>query len=132
MAQLETKFNEELMKIYGWSKNKNFRVVDTIPTKHPFCITHHHVGWCSDHCGGILDIEAMEIANAYKSGCGTCGASISEHKSALLVQCLKEPTNDNKYGKELHAYLKKIIKFEHFKSKKYEGAALMSSFKKEE
>lgn len=63
---------------------------------------------------------------------GKCQMTMKQHPNALLVQCLKEPTNDNKYGKELQAYLKKIIKLEHFKSKKYEGAALMSSFKKEE
>jgi len=134
-AKSESKFNEELIKIYGRSAKGNFGVVDTWPEKHAYCIGPKHLEYSE---GMYLDVQGAEKKGAV---CCTCEAAFKirdtnkimtwdEHKTGLLVQCLVEPTNDNAEGKELHVYLKKCIKMKHFIKESYIGFVLLDSFKK--
>ncbi len=121
---------------------ETFGVVDTWPEKHAYCIGSKLVGFAADRFGGMLTEECIRAAEKEKSiYCATCEAAYKrrdtdkvmdydEHKSGLLIQCLQKPTNDNVYGKELTAYMKKCIKLEHFKKQKYVGFLMLDSFSK--
>lgn len=130
MSKSEENFDKDLMKVYGWSKNKNFRVVDTLPEKHAYCITPKHVTYASDHHGGMLGEEAIKGAEKEGVDCGVreCIMKYEDHKHGLVVQCLKEPKNKNKFGKECQTYLKKIVKTNHFKEHDYIGVVLLESW----
>lgn len=110
---------------YGESEHGNFKVVDSIPLDHAFCVTASHIAYAAQHCCGILDEHALE-----ESGipCGVKGCQLSpkEHKYALLISGaaeLTEPDDVTKPNPELHAYLLKI-KDECIKNG-YEGFAFM-------
>ena len=141
-TKIEEKFNKDLIKIYGRSKNGTFGVVDTMPEKHAYCIGAKLVAFAADHHGGMLTEEAIrDFEKVEKHYCETCEAAFKrrdtdkvmdydEHLSGLLIQCLQKPSNDNEYGKELQAYMKEVIKKEHFKKQKYIGFMMLDSFTK--
>lgn len=140
-AKSETKFNDELIKIYGRSAKENFGVVDTWPEKHAYCIGSKLVAFASDKFMGILGEDAIQAAEKEDIWCETCVTAFKrrdtdkimtwdEHKTGLLVQCLVQPSNDNPEGKELQQYLKKCIKIKHFIKGSYIGFALLDNFKK--
>ena len=75
-----------------YPKTEQFEVVDTIGVPHPFCITHHHVGWAADRFSGRLGKEAIQALEASKGGrpsCGVpgCNLTFDQHEQALLVRC---------------------------------------------
>jgi len=119
--------NKELVKIYGRSDKGNFGIIDTIGVPHPFMIGTKHVAYASDHHMGMLGKETME-----EVPCEICHMTFTEgkHETALLLECLKEPKNKTAAGKEAQEYLKKIIKFKHFKKNKYAGVTLLDRFSK--
>lgn len=121
----ESKFNEELMKEYGWSKNSNFRVVDTIGVPHPFVIGTKHVVHAYDNHGGMLGEATMKAIP-----CDGCHQPYDKHETALLVQCLIDVKNDTKEAKELTAYMKQCMEKQHFKDNEYKGFVLMDGFTK--
>ena len=141
-TKTESKFNEELIKIYGRSSKGTFGVVDTWPEKHPYCIGNKLVSFAAERFGGMLTEDAIRAAEKEKSiYCATCERAFKdrdidqpmdfdEHLSGLLIQCLQKPSNDNEYGKELTAYMKECIKMEHFKKQKYVGFLMLDSFTK--
>ena len=49
-----------------YPKTGQFEITDTIGVPHPFCITHHHVGYAADHCGGQLGKTAIEAYETKK------------------------------------------------------------------
>jgi hypothetical protein len=95
-------------KFAHYPKTEFFEVVDTIGVPHPFCITHHHVGWASDHHCGQLGSEAIEAyeKSTGRTSCGVrgCNLKYAQHEQALLVRC---KTKDNDLTK---AYLESIVK----------------------
>lgn len=136
MSQL-TDEQKNLIKIYGRSAKRNFGIIDTISVQHPYCIGTRHVGWASDHFMGMLGEDAIRDAEKHGIHCETCGGrgstkilSYDEHETGLLVECLKKAENKKPEGKELQVYLKKCIKIQHFKKKKFAGFALLDRFSK--
>ncbi len=141
-TKVEEKFNKDLIKIYGRSSKGTFGVVDTMPEKHAYCIGAKLVAFASDRFSGMLTEEAIRAAEKEKSiYCETCERAFKrrdinqpmdydEHLTGLLIQCLQKPSNDNEYGKELQAYMKEVIKKEHFKKQKYIGFMMLDSFTK--
>lgn len=142
-TQSETKYNKELIKIYGRSAKANFGVVDTMPEKHSYCIGSKLVAFAADRFGGMLTEEAIRAFEKEKNHyCETCETAYKrrdidqpmdydEHLSGLLIQCLEKPENDNEFGKELTAYMKKVIKMKHFIKQKYVGFMMLDNFTKE-
>lgn len=78
---------------YPDSPSGRFKVIDSIPTSHAYCITPKHVRIASDDHGGMLDESAIEDAERRGAKCGTCKGKLAykEHESALLVECAIEP-----------------------------------------
>ncbi len=136
--ETESKFNKDIMKEYGWSRKNNFRAVDTFAAEPhnpmPYCITPRHL----EGEGMYLDEDRIrEAEKRYGAHCGIrmdngglCQVPYDDHHSGLIIQCLKEPKNDSPTGKELQAYMKKIMKFPHFKKHGYVGFTLLDSFSK--
>ena len=96
---------------FGESENKNFRVIDTIPVPHPYCITPKHLSRNRIY----LDADAIREAESNGAKCDICKhqynkglipkiLSFDEHKKALLIECDIE-IKDNS---ELKDYLLKI------------------------
>lgn len=110
MAEEEKK--QELQKKYGKSEKENFRVIDTIPVPHPYCITPRHVAHAARRFAGILSAGAVEDAEKHGARCDTCKGRLKfkEHEIALLVECRTEiKGEDGQVDPELHAYLKSIV-----------------------
>lgn len=107
------------IKSFGESKNKNFKVKDSIGVPHPYCITPTHLKYNE---GMYLDIEETEKKGAK---CGICKGKLTykEHEQALIIECKKDFKKDEKLEKELREYLNKI-KGEAEK-KKYAGFTFM-------
>jgi len=126
MSQLSVE-QKKLIKIYGRSAKGNFGVIDTIGVPHPYMVGTKHVVHASDHHMGMLGKETMEVIP-----CEICHKTFTDgkHETALLLECLKEPKNHTAVGKEAEVYLKKIIKFKHFKKNKFVGVTLLDSFSK--
>lgn len=78
-------------KIAKYPKTDLFEVADTMGVPHPFCITHHHVAWASDHHSGMLGREAIEayerMTNRPSCGVTRCNLMYSGHEQALAVRC---------------------------------------------
>lgn len=99
---------EKEIKLFGISKDNNFKVIDSIGVPHPYCISSKHLE-LNDSI--YLDIEGAESKGAKCDIClklnskdGTNILSYKEHKQALLIECKKEI----KRSKELKDYLNKI------------------------
>ena len=113
-------------KIYGQSKKGNFKIIDELPTPHPYCITAKHVEIASDHFGGMLGESAIERAEEQGVVCDICRKLVrdgkqkevlkfKQHEKALLVECKAEIAKDKlekdgkrKMNPELFAWLKSI------------------------
>jgi hypothetical protein len=74
---------------YSQSNNGNFKVIDSIGVPHPYCIGPGHVGYASDHHGGMLGESAIRGAEGRGIYCCTCKGELSydEHEQALVVEC---------------------------------------------
>lgn len=108
---LEEEKKQELQQKYGKSEKSNFRVIDTIPVPHPYCITPRHVGHAADRFGGLLSPKALEDAEKHGARCDICKGRLKfkEHETALLIECRAEiKGKDGKVDPELHAYLLRI------------------------
>jgi len=75
-------------KLKKYRKTSKFKVIDTIPVPHPYCITPKHVVFAShNHCGILGELA---ITEGEKQGifCGICKGKLSykQHETALLVQ----------------------------------------------
>jgi len=116
------KGKQELIKIYGRSAKGNFGIIDTISVTHPYCIGPKHIQYST---GMYLDIPEAEKKGAR---CCTCQDILSKHETALVVECLKEPQQNNNHGAELQTYLKKVVKKKHFKEKGFVGVTLLDKF----
>jgi len=90
---------------YGESAKGNFKVIDTLATVHPYCITPRHISVASDS-GGMLNDAAIKEAEKRGASCGVRGCTLSyeEHETVLLIEC-KEYINNNA---ELNEYLLSI------------------------
>lgn len=76
-------------KIKKYPKTEFFEIIDTIGVPHPFCITHHHVGFASDNHMGMLGREAiMDYERKHGQSCGIkdCNLRYEEHEQALAVK----------------------------------------------
>lgn len=100
---------EDIINRFGRSEHDNFGCIDTIRVPHPYVIGAGHVSHASDYFGGILGEAAIESGEKAGIKCQHrgCRLSFSEHGNALLVECLKEPTNEDK--EEIETYLKKVV-----------------------
>lgn len=119
---------DKKLKIYGKSKDGNYRVIDTVGVPHPYCITPKHLEYSE---GVYLDIPGAEAKGAV---CGTCKRiknkdynkpilTHEQHEQALLVECLKDPKKDKK---ELHQYLLSIK--EKAEADNYAGFSFLRKF----
>lgn len=117
------KMNKEINKEFGQSANGNYIAWDTIGVPHTFVIGVKHVNYAHDNHGGMLGEDTMEAVP-----CSSCKEPLSKHKTALLVNCKVKPENNNKFGKELKSFLKKIVP--KIEKAKYEGVTLMDGFSK--
>ena len=79
------------MKPEEYPKTKWFYVKDTIPEKHPYCITPKHLEYSE---GMYLDVEGAEkkgavcdICRKHERKTGTKPMTYAEHKSILLIGC---------------------------------------------
>ncbi len=92
---------------YGQSEHGNFKVVDTIGTPHPYCITPKHVAYAANNHNGMLNEAAIEGAEQYGAHCGVRGCQLpyNKHEQALLVNCKKDFNEGDKINPELQAYL---------------------------
>lgn len=93
----------ELLKLYGESSKKNFRVIDTIGVPHPYCITPKHM--LKDHM--YMNADTIREAESQGAVCDICRKLVNagkmpkelpydEHKQALLVGCkldIEDKTN---------------------------------------
>lgn len=106
---------------FGMSKDKNFKVKNSIGVPHPYCITPRHLNYGN----GILNKEAIKEAEENKVFCGTCKGDLSfeEHKQALIISCKLNVKKDKKAEKELNKYLNKIK--DKAEKKGYVGFAFM-------
>lgn len=91
-------------KFKHYPETEFFRVIGTIGIPHSYCITARHVAYASNHCGGMLDKEAIKGAEEAGASCGICRKqgmvlTIDEHEQALLINCKTEDK------KELRKYL---------------------------
>jgi hypothetical protein len=101
---------EELRARYGASEQDNYRVRETIPVPHPYCITPKHVQVAADQFGGMLGVVAVKSAEKQGAKCGICKGKFAfeEHGTALLVECGRELKDAKGSAEpELHAYLLK-------------------------
>ena len=83
-------------KITKYPLTELYRVKDTIGVPHPYCITPKHVAYASDHCSGMLGVDAIRGAEKHGAVCDTCKQigkqhgtpylKYDEHKQALLVE----------------------------------------------
>jgi hypothetical protein len=91
---------------YGESAQGNFKVVDTIPTTHAFCVTPKHIAYAADHHHGILDEYVIERSGA-PCGVKGCNLAFNDHKFALLISCRREISDPKTQQAvpELHEYL---------------------------
>lgn len=53
---------DEKNKFEHYPKTELFSVVDIIGVPHPYCITPRHIHYASEHCGGMLNNNAIEMA----------------------------------------------------------------------
>lgn len=94
-----------------YPKTDQFQIIDTIGVPHPFCITHHHVNFASDHYSGLLGDYAIEQYEKQigKPSCGVKGCNLyyKEHEQALLVQVSDEKNRELNDIPGLHEYLLK-------------------------
>lgn len=97
---------------YGESENKNFKVIDSIPVPHPYCITHLHLKYNE---GMYLTAESIKKTEEKGAVCDICRKNVNsgnqakilsyeDHKQALVLSCKKEMKNNG----ELKEYLLKI------------------------
>lgn len=81
--------------IYPDSEGGNFRIIDTIPVPHPYCITPKHLDY---NDGVYLTKDTVREAEGKGAKCDICRKlvkegkqdhvlTIDEHKQALLVSC---------------------------------------------
>lgn len=104
----------ELQTKFGESSKHNFKIVDTIPTPHPYTITPKHLQFNDSMYLGKEQIERMEkmhggMCGHKEEGWRQCQLKYSEHKQALVVQCKIPLTKDGKKMiPELHKWLLKI------------------------
>jgi len=71
-------------------------VIDIVGVPHPYCISHRHVVYASDHFDGILGKEAIIDAEKHGIVCDICKRmnkkegerilSYEEHEQALIVE----------------------------------------------
>lgn len=110
---------------YPPSPSGRFKVIDAIPTQHPYTIGAKHVVHASDHFGGILGEEA--ILDCEKKGikCDACKGRLSyeEHEWALLVDCTADPKEAQPEVKE---WLQSLVA--ECEKNKYAGFAFKKSF----
>lgn len=105
---------KEYLKKYGQSKNKNFRIIDNIPTcGHGYTIGPAHVNYAAEKANGFLDgdtIRQGEKEGKLRCAQRGCPLSYDEHTSAALVECdIDINKNKNKEGKkELQEFLTSI------------------------
>lgn len=94
--------------IYLDSPSGKFRVVDTIATPHPYCITPKHVTHAANNHGGILNEAAIKDAESNGARCGAprCSLSLDNHEHALLVECDAELKD---HDEEVQTWLKSIV-----------------------
>lgn len=96
---------KKFIKDYGYSKNKNFFIVDSLPVPHPYMITPKHIEVASNEFMGMLGKEAILRAEEKGVFCDICRAkhntdysykilSYEEHEQVLLV-CCKIEIKDN-------------------------------------
>lgn len=118
---------------YGESEQGNFKVVDTLPATHFFCITAKHIAYAADHHCGLLNEDTIE-QSGIPCGVKGCNLSLADHKEVLLISAaaeLTDPDDVRKPNPELHAYLLKIkdecekngyVGFMFIRKEEYDGA----------
>jgi hypothetical protein len=72
-------------KLIKYPHTDIFRIKDTIPVPHPYCITPEHMQLDKMYMNGDTIQEAEKICGA-KCGMEGCKLSYDEHKIALLVE----------------------------------------------
>jgi hypothetical protein len=93
----------------------DYMVIDSIESvnfkPHPYCIDTAHVVYASDHCGGILDDQAIRDAERYgHAHCGMRGCRLpyDQHTSdrVAFVKLLRNVTQE-----EARSYLLSVSDF---------------------
>jgi len=99
---------DERLKKYPASKCGRFTVVDTVPTKHPYCITEKHVVHAADNFGGMLSKAAIaSLEDRHGRGmCGIKGCAMrqEEHTTALVVNVKSTKTLQELWTDGLQEY----------------------------
>lgn len=89
--KLTTKGVDMPDKYKKYPKTEMYRIIDSITTPHPFCISPHLVAHASDYFGGLLSAAAIEDYESKKgagSACAVkgCNLSYAEHETGLVVE----------------------------------------------
>jgi len=105
----DKKTERKFLRMFGQSKNKNFKIIDSIGVPHTYMITPKHLEYSESM---YLDISGAEKKGAV---CDICKhnksdkiLSYEEHKQALLVKSKQDFKDNKKLSKELQDWLVSI------------------------